>query len=102
MELRAHPLMSHRSQTNWPPVWTQVTKFQTKTVKGEVGVLRFVHANANLSNKCYLVIELANEKYVGCLIFDDKTFCLQITELLKCNVGRPIKDIGDLDISGSL
>src|SRR5688500_13349008 len=102
MELRAHPMMSHRSQRNWPPVWTQVTKDATKTVRGEVGVLKYVHANAKLSNKCFLVIEYAHEKYVGSLIFDDKTFCAQVAALLQRNQGRSIKDIGDLNLSFTL
>jgi hypothetical protein len=102
MELRAHPLMSHRSRPNWPPVWTQVTKEETKTLRGEVGVLKYVHPNTKLSNKCFLVVEYTNEKYVGCLIFDDKPFCAQVTALLQRNIGRPIKDIGDLDLSETL
>jgi hypothetical protein len=102
MKLRAHPLMSHRSQPNWPPVWTQVIDDETKTLRGEVGVLRYVHANTRISNKCFLVIEYTHRKYVGCLIFDDKTFCTQVTALLQLNIGRPIKDIGDLDLSQTL
>jgi hypothetical protein len=102
MELRAHPLMRHRSQPNWPPVWTQVNEGKTKTVKGEVGVLKYVHANVKLSQKCFLVIEHAHEKYVGSLIFDDKAFCAQVAALLQRNVGRQIKDIGDLDLSATL
>jgi hypothetical protein len=34
--------------------------------------------------------------------FDDATFCCQIFTLLKPNVGRPIKEIGDLDGSHTL
>ena len=102
MKLRAHPLMSHRSQRNWPPVWTQVIDDETKTLRGELGVLRYVHANTRISNKCFLVMEYANEKYVGCLIFDDNTFCRQVTALLQLNTGRRIRDIGDLDLSLTL
>ena len=102
MELRAHPLMSHRSQSNWPPVWTQAIKEGTKTLKGEVGVLKYVHANTKFSNKCFLVIEDSNEKYVGSLIYDDRNFCAHVIGLLQRNIGRPIRDIGDLDLSDSL
>jgi hypothetical protein len=83
-------------------VWTQVKNDQTKTVKGEVGTLKYVHALTKLSDKCFLVIEYANEKYVGCLIFDDKTFCAQVCVLLQRNLGRAISDIGDLDLSATL
>jgi hypothetical protein len=102
MRLRDHPLMSHRRGSNWPPVWTKVTENGTKTVRGEVGVLKFVHANAQLSNKCFLVIEHEREKFVGCLIFDDLQFCAQISMLLRSQSGRSIQEIGDLDISHML
>jgi hypothetical protein len=46
-----------------------------KTVNGEIGVLRYVHANSEVSNKCYLVIDHENEKYVGWIVFDDNAFC---------------------------
>ena len=95
-------MMSHRAQPNWPPVWTQVTKDATKTLRGELGVLKYVHANAKLSNKCFLVIEHEHEKYVGSLIFDDKAFCMQVSALLQRNLGRPIKAIGALDLSFTL
>jgi hypothetical protein len=34
--------------------------------------------------------------------FDDARFCCQIFTRLKSNVGRPIKEIGDLDVSHTL
>ena len=95
-------MMSHRSQRNWPPVWTQVIDDERKTLRGELGILKYVHANTRISNKCFLVIEHASEKYVGCLIFDDNTFCRQVAALLQLNIGRPIRDIGDLDLSQTL
>ena len=94
--------MSHHSRPNWPPVWTQVSENGKKTVKGEVGVLKFVHANPRLSNKCFLVIEHQAERYVGCLIVDDLAFCHQITMLLRGQLGRAIAVIGDLDVSHTL
>ena len=102
MMLRHHPLMSYRTRPNWPPVWTQVTENRTKTVKGEVGHLKFVYANTRFSTKCFLVIEHEREKFVGALIFDDQAFCTQIVNLLSTQTGRAIKDIGDLDISDTL
>jgi hypothetical protein len=94
--------MSHRGTRSWPPVWTQVTENGNKTVRGEVGVLRYVHANPAISNKCFLVIEHQDERYVGCMIIDDQPFCLQITVLLRTSTGRTIREIGDLDLSQTL
>jgi hypothetical protein len=102
MQLRDHPLMSHRGVRSWPPVWSQVTDSGNKTVRGELGVLRYVHANPSISNKCFLVIEHEGEKYVGCIIFDDQAFCVQLTTFLRTQTGRTIREIGDLDLSQTL
>src|SRR5256714_746205 len=99
MELRHHPFMSRYGVPNWPPIWTQARKEGNKRVVGEVGVLRYVHANNKISHKCYLVIEYDREHYVGSLIFNDVAFCSQISKLLRDQVGRSVKEIGDLDLS---
>jgi hypothetical protein len=73
-----------------------------KIIRDEIGILRYIHAYDQAWNKCYLVIEHESAHYVGALLFDDATFCHQITNLLRQNIGRPIKEIGDLDISHTL
>jgi hypothetical protein len=98
MQLRDHPLMSYRGIPNWPPVWTQMRIGGVKIVKGEVGVLIYVHAGG-ASNTCYLVIEHENENYTGSLIFDDGPFCRQLVDLLQQYRGRSVKEIGDLQVS---
>jgi hypothetical protein len=102
MELRNHPLMRRHGISNWPPIWSQHGREGDKRIRGECGVLRYVHANQNISNKCYLVIEHEAEHFVGCLIFDDVAFCSYISTLLQDHIGHSIKEIGDLDLSGSL
>jgi len=94
--------MSYRGVSNWPPIWTQGTEKNRKIVRDEVGILRYVHDVNPTSNKIYLVIEYKREHYVGTLIFDDLKFCHQITALLKQHIGRPIEEIGDLDLSYTL
>jgi hypothetical protein len=98
MQLRDHPLMSHRGVRNWPPLWTQMRIGGVKIVKGELGVLIYVHAGG-ASNTCYLVIEHENENYTGSLIFDDGPFCRQLVDLLQQYRGRSVKEIGDLQVS---
>ena len=105
MKLRDHPLMSRGPIYNWPPVWTQSSRDNTylggtKTLRGEVGVLRYV--NSRISNKCFLVIEHERERYVGCLIFSDLSFCALMRSVLQTHLGRPIQEIGDLDVSHTL
>ena len=102
MELRNHSFMRRHGIPNWPPIWSQHRKEGSKSLRGEIGVLRYVHTNRNISNKCYLVIEHETEHFVGCLIFDDVTFCWQISSLLQNHIGHSIKEIGDMDLSGTL
>jgi hypothetical protein len=101
MKLRDHPLMSYRGIRNWPPVWTLATtrKGIVTILTGEVGVLRYVHSNILMSNKCFVAIDFQEETYIGSLIFKDHAFCRQISHLLRDHVGRSIKNIGDLDVS---
>jgi hypothetical protein len=70
-----------------------------RTLVGEVGVLKYVHSNSLMSNKCFLVIDFQDEAYIGSLIFKDHSFCGHISHLLRDHIGRSIKDIGDLDVS---
>ena len=98
--LRDHPLMRRGDFSNWPPLWTQGTKEgDTTIVRGEVGVLRYVHLAAQQSKKCYLVIEHNGQNYVGALLFDDSAFCSQLCALLQQHLGQSIKEIGDLEVS---
>ena len=69
---------------------------------GEVGILKYVHSNSLMSNKCFLVIDFQHDAYIGSLIFKDHAFCGQISNLLRDQVGRPIKEIGDIDLSSTL
>jgi hypothetical protein len=102
MELRNHPGMSYRGLPNWPPVWTRAKTGLVKTTKGEVGVLKYVYSNDRLSNKCFLVVDYEKELYVGTLIFGDMALCRQMSSILKSHLGKPIKEIGDLDLSSTL
>ena len=91
--------MSYGGVKNWPPVWTRTERQVVKTIKGEVGLLTYVHSNPMVSSKCYLVIEYEGETYVGTLIFDTHDFCKLVGQLLTFNLRRPITEIGDLDLS---
>jgi hypothetical protein len=95
--LRDHPLMIRRGVHNWPPLWTKGTLKDVKRVTGEIGILRYIQSN-NVSNRCFLITENERELYTGTLIFDDMKFCRQIVDILRQQVGRPIKEIGDLDV----
>jgi hypothetical protein len=100
VQLRNHPLFEYGHIRSWPPVWVMAQKDQApQTLKGEVGVLRLVYANPQISNKCYLVIQHEDMRYVGCVIFDKRSSCRQMIEFLRLQTGRRIQEIGDLDVS---
>jgi hypothetical protein len=40
-----------------------------------------------IPRRCFLLIEYEREYYLGCLMFDDATFCKQIHDLLQSYTG---------------
>ena len=61
-------------------------------------MLKYVDYYADrLSNKCFLVIDYQYTIYTGCLIFQDRSFCNQIAQVMCTQIGCPTKEIGDLD-----
>jgi hypothetical protein len=54
------------------------------------------------ANRCFLVIEHDGSVYMGCLIFDDPSFCRQIGKLLSSYCQRSIQEIGSIDVSHTL
>jgi hypothetical protein len=76
---------------------------ENKHPKGEVGTLSKVwFATLQPQNRCYLRMESEGSGYIGVLIFDDSSFCRDVFKLLSNNLGRSIKEIGDLDITYTL
>jgi hypothetical protein len=89
--------MRYNGHCTWPPVWTAARSYES--VKGEVGILVLVHSNANISRRCHLVIDHENRTYVGTLLFDSHAFCERVVQVLKRNLQKTIKEIGDLEIA---
>ena len=52
--------------------------------------------------KLFMFIEYQSFRYMGLMAFDDPKSCHAIYTLLKSNIGRSIKEIGDLDVSYTL
>jgi hypothetical protein len=94
--------MTYGGLRNWPPVWTHGYAREVKSITGEVGVLKHVMRHTEMPTKCYLVIDYEGERYTGCLLFDDASFCKHIEALLEDFLGYSIKEIGDLDLSHTL
>jgi len=103
MQLRDHPLMVRKSGfKTWPPLWTTTHHDQNDKPTGEIGTLEQVIVHELLDNKIFLFILFQGFRYMGFMSFDDLAFCSQIHILLKANIGRPLKEIGDVDLSFTL
>jgi hypothetical protein len=103
MMLRDHSLMTRKTGfSTWPPKWTTTRTHANDMPAGEVGTLQQPLMNGLMGTKIFLFIDYNGSRYMGMLSFDDQIFCSKIFALLKANIGRSIKDIGDLDLSRML
>lgn len=100
MKLRDHPLMTRRSGVKtWPPLWSSLGVNKKDWPKGEIGTLQQAWLHEGLETCLFLFIEYNGRQFTGSMYFDDVGFCYEIDTILKSNLGRPIKAIGDLDLS---
>jgi hypothetical protein len=103
MKLRDHPLMTRKSGSKtWPPLWTTTHQDKEDKPIGEVGNLEDVMMSYLTTNKVFMFMRYKDLRYMGFMIFDDPAFCYEIYRLLKSNLGRSIKEIGDMDLSYTL
>jgi hypothetical protein len=102
MAFRDHPLMQYRGMRNWPPIWIRWNKQGSKTVKGEIGILKEAHVDPRNPNQCFLVIEYQRERYMGALLFDDQIFCWLISQVLLGHRGWSVEEIGGVDLAFTL
>jgi hypothetical protein len=96
MQLRDHPLMISSGIANWPPLWRAIDPNRNENPLGEIGVLDDVATSEFFDNQIFVFMIYRGWRYTGMMAFDSPEFCRQIYSLLKSNIGRPIKDIGDL------
>ncbi len=100
MELRKHPRMTCLGRPNWPPEWKGPYGPDNPLPRGEVGILiRVEPASSTLRTPhCIVVIQWNHQEYFGSLYFDEEDFLQEIVALLRNCLGRPIAEIGSLDI----
>lgn len=100
MRLREHPLMTYRGLRSWPPTWTWVGGSDNRYPTGEVGILKEVKpSRIEPADRIFLHIEYEGASYIGCLLIDDRPFCLQIAALLQRSCGRALNEVGEIDLS---
>jgi hypothetical protein len=98
MKLRDHPLMTRKGGfPNWPPMWTTRLDKNDKP-SGEIGILEKPLRPEMFTNRLFLVMQHEGFRYMGTMAFDDPAFCYELYRLLKSQVGRSIKDIGNIDL----
>ena len=98
MQLRKHSFMSHGWVPIWPPEWKWIFGEDNTHPVGEIGVLEDVQQSSVDPNVCFLTMRHAGASYVGRLHFDHQGFCQQFCELLKAHRGRPLTELGKLDV----
>ena len=101
MRLRNHPLMLYRGRRNWPPAWIWSGIGFDAQPCGEVGSLHDIQI-FRVDNRIVLLMAHRGVYYVGCLRFDDGASYQRIGAILRRQIGRSIKEIGDLDLSALL
>ena len=68
--------------------------------RGEEGILIRVELTSSILRipHCILVIQWNDQQYFASLYFDDEDFLKEFVGLLQSCLGRPIAEIGSLDI----
>jgi hypothetical protein len=79
-------------------MWVPANRENTLRLSGEVGILVQVFASKQIHDKCFLVIDHNGQRYVGTLMFDDPSFCVQIVHVLRSRTGHSIQEIGDVEV----
>jgi hypothetical protein len=103
MKLRDHPLISYREVPSWPPTWLWRGGNKLPRPYGEVGILKEIMLSTiQPCSMCFLIMEHEGAEYMGTLKFDDPSFCRAIHDVLVRYYSRPIREIGDIDLSDSL
>src|SRR5215510_12368910 len=102
MLLRDHPLMLYRGVRNWPPAWIWTHGRERVSLRGEIGTLSEVRRSVISTNSLFLEMRHQESEYLGCLLFGDPAFCRQMDTILRRHLGRPIAEIGGLELSHTL
>ena len=92
--------MVWQGRPNWPPEWVGPHGPDNPLPQGEVGTLSRVEcvSSSPTGPHCFVVMNFNNQEYVGTLNFDEEGFLENIFRTLAAHIGRPLSEIGSLDI----
>lgn len=79
----------------WPPQWTTFSKPGDKLAVGDAGFLQSVE---RYGNRLTLTMRHDGRAHVGGLQWDQPPTVDAVETVLRANLGRPIKAVGDLDV----
>jgi hypothetical protein len=82
--------------SNWPPVWTVIGR-EKDVLRGEVGVLDDAYSNNAAESTIFLVVRVCAKRFIGALFLKDCSCRTRVLQLLLTNIGRPMREIGDLE-----
>ena len=91
--------MNQDGVRSWPPAWVRRSRPPGQVISGEIGVLTDVQWHAIKPERCYLTMEFQKERYMGALLLKDAAFARLIYDILRQHTGKPIEQIGDLDLN---
>lgn len=101
MQLRNHPEMKWRGDSNWPPRWGGGYERDAIRPQGEEGILESVEIEGpdlKSSRHLRLTMRYRHVDYHAILHFDNPEFIPQLFEKLrKCN-GMPLSEVGGIEI----
>ncbi len=101
MQLRHHPKLTWNGVHTWPPALGGSYGPNTKFPSGEQGLLKdtSLHEPDRIGpTRLELHVECENHVFSGDLFSDDPTFLHQLNEKLRTLNGRPLQEIGSLEI----
>lgn len=98
-KLRDHPAFVVYGLPAWPPVWVHTRTKPFKRLEGEIGIFTGTVLNDGIPSALFLKMQYEEEAYMGFLTVGDPAFCLELSRFLQSFIGRPINQIGDLDVS---
>src|SRR5262245_38047135 len=102
LELRNDPRMLYHRVRNWLPSWIWTDGKERLSLRGEIGILIEVRRSLISTNSLFLGLRHQESEYLGCLLFDDPAFCRQMDKILRRHLGRPIAEIGSVELSHTL
>jgi hypothetical protein len=100
MLLREHPMMSYRGTAVGPRPGCGYGAMTLPIHRGEIGILKAaMRSTIEPYDRCFLIMEHRGAEYLGALLLSDPAFCRDICRMLIQYCGKPIREIGDIDLS---